>query len=49
MADITGINTKEGKLYMCIVLELFDYRVLGLSIQPRQDRHIVVRAVQTAV
>jgi putative transposase len=49
VTDITEIKTKEGKLYLCIVLDLFDHRVVGWSMHPRQDRQMVVRAVQTAV
>lgn len=36
--DITEIKTGQGKLYLCIVLDLFDQRVVGWSMQHRQDR-----------
>jgi putative transposase len=49
VTDITEIKTKEGKLYLCVVLGLFDHRVVGWSMHPRQDRQMVVRAVQMAV
>lgn len=46
--DITEIKTAEGKLYLCIVLDLFDQRVVGWSMHHRQDRQMVIRAVQMA-
>ena len=49
VTDITEIKTKEGKLYLCVVLDLFDHRVVGWSMHHRQDRQMVVRAVQMAV
>jgi putative transposase len=49
VTDITEIKTREGKLYLCIVLDLFDHRVVGWSMHPRQDRQMVIRAVQTPV
>ena len=49
VTDITELKTGEGKLYLCIVLDLFDQRVAGWSMHHRQDRHMVIRAVQMAV
>ncbi|QNH24297.1 IS3 family transposase [Xanthomonas theicola] len=49
VTDITEIKTGEGKLYLCVVLDLFDHRVVGWSMHHRQDRQMVIRAVQTAV
>lgn len=49
VTDITEIKTGEGKLYLCIVLDLFDHRVVGWSMHHRQDRQMVIRAVQMAV
>ena len=49
VTDITEIKTDEGKLYLCIVLDLFDHRVVGWSMHHRQDRKMVIRAVQMAV
>ena len=49
VTDITEILTLEGKLYLCIVLDLFSKLVMGWSMHHRQDRHMVVRAVQMAV
>ena len=49
VTDITEVLTLEGKLYLCIVLDLFSKLVMGWSMHHRQDRHMVVRAVQMAV
>lgn len=49
VTDITEIKTGEGKLYLCVVLDLFDQRVVGWSMHHRQDRQMVIRAVQMAV
>ena len=49
VTDITEIPTFEGKLYLCVVLDLYSKLVMGWSMHHRQDRHMVVRAVQMAV
>lgn len=47
--DITELRTGQGKLYLPVVLDLFDQRVVGWSMHHRQDRQMVIRAVQMAV
>ena len=47
--DITEISTQEGKLYLCVVLDLFSKLIVGWSMHHRQDRQMVIRAVQMAV
>lgn len=49
VTDITEIKTQQGKLYLCIVLDLFDQRIVGWSMHHRQDRQMVIRAVQMAI
>lgn len=49
VTDITEIKTQQSKLYLCIVLDLFDQRVVGWSMHHRQDRQMVIRAVQMVV
>jgi putative transposase len=44
VTDITELKTRQGKLYLCIVLDLFDQRVVGWSMHHRQDRQMVIRA-----
>ena len=49
VTDITEVVTQEGKLHLCVVLDLYSKLVMGWSMHHRQDRHMVVRAVQMAV
>jgi len=49
VTDITEIPTQAGKLYLCVVLDLFSKLVIGWSMHHRQDRHMVMRAVEMAV
>ncbi|HIE5098640.1 TPA: IS3 family transposase, partial [Stenotrophomonas maltophilia] len=49
VTDITEIKTQQAKLYLCVVLDLFDQRIVGWSMHHRQDRQMVIRAVQMAV
>ncbi len=49
VTDITEIKTQQAKLYLCVVLDLFDQRIVGWSMHHRQDRQMVIRAVQMTV
>ncbi len=49
VTDITEIPTQEGKLFLCVVLDLFSKLIVGWSMHHRQDRHMVIRAVEMAV
>lgn len=49
VTDITEVHTQEGKLFLCVVLDLFSKLVVGWSMHHRQDRHMVIRAVEMAV
>jgi len=49
VTDITEFKTGEGKLYLCVVLDLFSKLVIGWSMHHRQDRQMVLRAVEMAV
>lgn len=49
VTDITEVATLEGKLYLCVVLDLFSKLVIGWSMHHRQDRNMVTRAVEMAV
>ena len=42
VTDITEIPTREGKQYLCVVLDLFSKLVIGWSMHHRQDRHMVM-------
>ena len=49
MTDITELQTDGGKLFLCVVLDLFNKLVMGWSMHHRQDRQMVIRAVEAAV
>jgi len=49
VTDITEFRTGEGKLYLCVVIDLFSNIVMGCSMHHRQDRQMVIRAVEMAV
>ncbi len=49
VTDITEIPTSEGKLYLCVVIDLFSKLVVGWSMHHRQDRQMVMRAVEMAI
>lgn len=49
VTDITEIKTGEGKLYVCVVIDLYSKLVLGWSMHHRQDRRMVLRAVEMAI
>lgn len=48
-SDITYIWTREGWLYLAVVLDLFSRRIVGWSMQPRLDRSIVLNALGAAL
>lgn len=49
VTDITEIKTGEGVLYLRIVLDLYNKLVVGCSMHHRQDRQMVMRAVEMAI
>ena len=49
VTDIMYIRTAEHWLYLCIVLDVYSGVVVGWSMSPRQDRHLVMQAVLMAV
>lgn len=49
VTDITEVKTQEGKLFLCVVIDLFSKLVIGWSMHHRQDRYMVIRAVEMAV
>jgi len=38
VTDITEVKTQRGKLYLCVVLDLFSKLVTGWSMHHPQDR-----------
>ena len=49
VTDICEIKIFEGKLFLCVVLDLFSKLVIGCSMHHRQDRQMVIRAVEMAI
>ncbi len=49
VTDITEHPTREGKLYCCVVLTAFSRRVIGWSIDHRQDTALVTNALGMAI
>lgn len=47
--DITEIPTGEGKLWLCVALDLYRQLVVEWSMHHRQDRQMVIRAIEMAV
>jgi putative transposase len=47
--DITYIRTREGWLYLAVVLDLFSRRVIGWSMSHRLESRLVLDALQMAV
>lgn len=48
VTDITEMKTDEGKLYLCVVMDLYHKIIVGWSMHHRQDRHMVLKAVEMA-
>ena len=49
VTDITYIRTREGWLYLAVVLDLFSRQIVGWSMQPRIDRELALNALLMAV
>jgi putative transposase len=49
VADITYLPTREGWLYLAVVLDLFARRVVGWSMQPSLERGLVLTALEHAL
>ena len=49
VTDITYIPTREGWLYLAIVLDLFSRRVVGWSMSDRIDTNLVLAALNMAI
>jgi putative transposase len=49
LGDITEHWTKEGKLYLCAIKDMFSNRIVGYSIDDRMKSRIAVNALNNAV
>lgn len=48
-ADITYIHTREGWLYLAVILDLFSRMVVGWAVGSTLSRHLPLRALQMAL
>ena len=49
VGDLTYLRTREGWLYLVVVLDLFSRKVIGWSMSVRASRHVVIDAFRMAV
>ena len=49
LSDLTEHPTREGKLYLCAVKDVWSNRIVGYSINERMESAIAVAAVESAV
>ena len=49
VSDITYLPTREGWLYLAVVLDLYARRVVGWSMQPTLERTVVLAALTDAI
>ena len=48
-ADITYISTREGWLYLAVVMDLYSRRIIGWSMKPTRHRQLVLDALKMAL
>ncbi len=48
-SDITFISTRQGWLYLAVVMDLYSRRIVGWSMDRRVGRHLVLDAVTMAL
>ena len=49
LTDITEHRTREGKVYLCAIKDVFSNRIVGWSIDSRMKARLVVAAIEMAV
>lgn len=49
VTDITEIATLEGKLFLSVVIDLYSKLVIGWSMHHRQDRQMVIWALEMTI
>jgi transposase InsO family protein len=48
-ADITYIRTREGWLYLAVILDLFSRKIIGWSMKERMEKQLVIDALLMAI
>ena len=49
LTDITFIPTREGWLYLAVILDLYSRAVVGWAMSHRMDRMLVIDALNSAI
>jgi putative transposase len=49
LSDLTEHRTKQGKLYVCAIKDVFSNRIVGWAIDERMKARLVVAAIEMAV
>lgn len=49
LTDITEHRTREGKIYLCAIKDVFSNRIVGWAIDERMKARLVVAAIEMAV
>jgi transposase InsO family protein len=49
VSDITYIPTKEGWLYLCIILDLYSRKIVGWSMDKNMKKELVLRALEMSL
>jgi putative transposase len=49
LTDITEPRTREGKLYLCAIKDVYSNRILGSSLDSRLKASLAVRALRNAI
>lgn len=49
VTDITEHPTGEGKLYCCLIKDLFSNRIVGYALSDRMTKHLAVSALRAAI
>src|SRR6056297_1301148 len=49
VSDITYISTKEGWLYLAVVIDLYSRKVVGWSINKRMTKHLVINTLNMGI
>ena len=47
--DVTYLRTKQGWMYLAIVMDLYARRIIGWSIEKRMTKGLVIRAMKMAI
>lgn len=49
VSDITYFWTKEGWIYLCVIIDLFSRKVIGWTVDKRMKAELVIRSVWKAI